>query len=199
VLGEGRDGGDKGEYSAILYRPDLFEVVDSGTFWLSETPGKPSRSWESACVRVCTWAHFQDRRTTQAFFVYNTHLDHRSQLAREKGIELIAQTIGKRQPSAPFLLMGDFNAAEDNPIIAFLTKTAPTPLVDTFRAVQPEATEVRTFHGFKGGTEGGKIDYILVPPGVSTLAAEIVRDKLDDRYPSDHYPVTATIRLPAAR
>ncbi|MDX9978924.1 MAG: endonuclease/exonuclease/phosphatase family protein [Lentisphaeria bacterium] len=199
MVGEGRDGGTKGEYSAILYRNDAFDVVDSGTFWLSETPEKPSRDWDSACVRICTWAHLRDRRTGLEFRVYNTHLDHRSQLAREKGVELIAQTIAKRQTSCPFLLMGDFNAAEDNPVVAYLKTSAPTPLVDTFRVMQPEATKVRTFHAFKGDTEGGKIDYILVPPDIATLAAEIVRDNQDGRYPSDHFPVTATLRLPAVR
>ncbi|MHC4995891.1 MAG: endonuclease/exonuclease/phosphatase family protein, partial [Planctomycetota bacterium] len=78
-VGEGRDGGAEGEYSAILYRVDRFEVVSSGTFWLSDTPGVPSRNWGAGLNRVCTWARFIERATGRSFFVFNTHFDHRSQ------------------------------------------------------------------------------------------------------------------------
>ena len=199
-IGVGRDGDANGEYSAILYRSGRFEVVDSGTFWLSETPDRPSRSWDSACIRICTWAHLKDRLGGLGFYVYNTHLDHRSQLARERGMECIARFAAKRTQLDPFVLMGDFNADESNPVVRSLLGqegASPLPLrvVDTFRALHPDEKTVRTYHGFKGETEGGKIDYILVPAAASVLAAEILRANKDGRYPSDHYPVTATIRF----
>jgi endonuclease/exonuclease/phosphatase family metal-dependent hydrolase len=199
-IGEGRDGGMRGEYSAILYRIARFTVEDSGTFWLSETPEKVSRSWGSACVRICTWAHLRDRETGLAFYLYNTHLDHRSEAAREGGVKVIANAIEQRKEKDPFLLMGDFNAGESSPPLAYLEagETSPVHLVDTFRVLYPDETSVGTYHGFRGGTSGTKIDYILVPAGVQTLAADIVQEKLDGRYPSDHFPVTATIRLPGS-
>ncbi len=84
-VGIGRDGGRDGEYSAILYQTARFDLAASGTFWLSETPTMPSRDWESACLRICTWAQLTDKASKQSFSVYNTHLDHESQLARMEG------------------------------------------------------------------------------------------------------------------
>jgi endonuclease/exonuclease/phosphatase family metal-dependent hydrolase len=83
-VGIGRDGGEKGEYSCILYDTRHFALTDSGTFWLSETPGKRSQDWDSACVRICTWALLEDKETGEAFYHFNTHLDHQSNSAPER-------------------------------------------------------------------------------------------------------------------
>ncbi len=198
-VGEGRDGGVKGEYSAILYRTERFAVVDSGTFWLSDTPEVPSQTWGNACVRICTWARLRDRQTDRAFYLYNTHLDHRSQPSREKSVRLIAARVAERATTEPFVITGDFNIGEDNPALLYLLgkgpDVGPFQTVDSFRVLHPDAQAVGTFHGFKGGTNGTKIDYILVPPATEVLAAEILHDHRDGHYPSDHFPVTATIRL----
>jgi endonuclease/exonuclease/phosphatase family metal-dependent hydrolase len=203
-VGIGRDGGTKGEYSSILYRKETLSATESGTFWLSETPDHPSKSWDTGCVRICTWAHFRDRRTGLQFYVYNTHLDHRSQLAREKGVLCIASFVASRGDADPFVVMGDFNAGEDNAVLEVLTgqkkdTAMPIRVVDTFRHAHPDEKEAGTYHAFKGRTDGAKIDYILVPPGVKTVAAAIIRSSRNGRYPSDHFPVTATIRFPAAQ
>jgi endonuclease/exonuclease/phosphatase family metal-dependent hydrolase len=84
------------------------------------------------------------------------------------------------------------NAAEDNPAIATL-KQGPPELVDTYRVLHADAKNVGTFHAFKGGTAGGKIDYILVTPGVKVLEAAIMHDERGGKYPSDHYPVRAKV------
>jgi endonuclease/exonuclease/phosphatase family metal-dependent hydrolase len=196
-IGQGRDGGTKGEYSAILYRKDQLEVDESGTFWLSETPDVVSRSWNSACVRICTWAHLRDRASGVAFYVFNTHFDHRSTEAQAGGARVIAKAIAARKHPDPFQLMGDFNIGEDDPTLRYLRGEdgSPVKLRDSFRMIHPDADQVRTYHGFKGGTTGTKIDYIMVPEGVEALAADIVEEKVDGRYPSDHYPVTATLRF----
>ncbi|HOB73062.1 MAG TPA: endonuclease/exonuclease/phosphatase family protein [Phycisphaerae bacterium] len=122
-LGAARDDGkEKGEYSAILYRSDRLQPVESGTFWLSDTPEIPgSKTWGNKLPRVCTWARFEDRVTGREFYAYNTHLDHQSQPARERGVELIARRIAERKvPTAPVVVTGDFNAAESNPAIRYL-------------------------------------------------------------------------------
>lgn len=198
-VGEGRDGGVKGEYSAILYRTERFAVVDSGTFWLSDTPEVPSQTWGNACVRICTWARLQDRQTGQAFYLYNTHLDHKSQPSREKSVRLIAGRVARRAPDDPFVITGDFNVGEDNPALLHLLgkgeEASPIATVDSFRVLHPDAKEVGTFHGFRGGTNGAKIDYILVPPTTEVLAAEILHGNREGHYPSDHFPVTASLRF----
>jgi endonuclease/exonuclease/phosphatase family metal-dependent hydrolase len=191
-LGVGREDGEAaGEFSPILYRKDRFRVLESGTFWLSETPEKPgSKSWKTACTRVCTWGRFRDNRTDRTFYMFNTHLDHVSQEAREKGIALILQRIEQRSKRDPVFLTGDFNAGEDNTAINKVTKTN---LRDSFRVLKPDAKPAGTFNSWKGKTDGAKIDYVFVPEGMRVLEAEILHDNKDGRYPSDHYPVTAIV------
>lgn len=201
-LGEGRDGGAEGEYSAILYRKDRLQVKDSGNFWLSQTPEKPSMHWGNACIRMCTWARFTNLDGDHPFYVYNTHLDHVSQPSREKGAALILDRIRARPSPDPFVVTGDFNAGEANPAVRRLVSagrnggTEP-PMRDSFRVLFPQAREVGTFNGFAGRTGGDKIDYVFVSPGIEVLEASIIRDQVEDVYPSDHFPVSAKIRLPA--
>lgn len=197
------DGKIDGEYSAILYRADRFGVAQAGTFWLSDTPEVPgSNTWGAACVRICTWARLIENKSGKAFYIFNTHLDHVSQPSREKSAVLIAQRIESRNHKDPFVVTGDFNAGENNPVVTYLkgktaadgTKT-PVPMIDTFRVLNPDVKDVRTGHAFRGGRQGHKIDYVLVQPGAKVLEAQILYDNVDGRYPSDHYPVTARLRL----
>ena len=199
--GEGRDGGRKGEYSAILYREARFRLEASGTFWLSDTPDAPSTHWGNKLKRICTWARLVEKESGLAFYLFNTHLDNECQPAREKSVRLIAERIGSRPQPDPFVLTGDFNAGEDNPAVRFLTgapgvpAASPAPMADTFRVLYPDEKSVGTFNGFKGLTGGPKIDYILAAPGAAVLSADILRTAAPGPYPSDHFPVTARLRL----
>jgi endonuclease/exonuclease/phosphatase family metal-dependent hydrolase len=192
-VGVGRsDGRRAGEYAAILYRTARLQVRRSDTFWFSDTPGVvKSTSWGNQIERVCTWAYFEDREGP-AFYLYNVHLDHLSQPSRERSAALLLERIRARDPKAPAVVTGDFNAGERNPAaVAMLAAFR-----DSFRVVHPDAGEVGTFNGFTiGQTAGDKIDFVFVEPGTEVLAAEIVRTSRDGRYPSDHFPVTARIRL----
>jgi len=206
-IGVGRDDGKtKGEYSGILYRTDRLKVSDSGTFWLSDTPEVPgSITWGNACTRICTWGRFVRKGSGKAFYLFNVHLDHRSQPSREKSAVLLARRIGDRKHDDPVIVTGDFNAGESNPAVRYLKGELrvegaelaenPVPLVDTFRVLHPEATDVGTFNGFKGTRSGEKIDYVFTQPGVKVVGAEILRDNKDGQYPSDHFPVMARLAL----
>lgn len=214
-IGVGRDDGKtQGEYSAILYRLDRFDVNESGTFWLSDTPEVPgSITWGNACTRICTWARFIEKKSHRAFYVFNLHLDHISQPSREKSVVLLAKRIAGRKQPDPFIVTGDFNAGEDNPAILYLKgkaalgkdnasatpnptcRTSPTPLVDTFRVLHPDDKEVGTFNDLQGKRSGPKIDYIFASGGWEVLQAEILRTQYGGRWPSDHFPVMAALRL----
>jgi len=200
VVGVGRDDGRAGgETSAILFKTTRLHVAESGTFWFSDTPDVPgTRTWGNRYNRVSSWARFIDRDGT-AFYHYNLHLDHESQPSRERSVDLLLQRIGARAfPDEPVVVTGDFNVGETNPALLRLVGTAgqPGPLVDSFRLLHPDATEVGTFTAFTfGRTDGDKIDYVLVQPGTKVLAAGIVRTNRDGRYPSDHFPVVARIAL----
>ena len=192
-VGVGRsDGRQAGEYAAILYRTARLQVRRSDTFWFSDTPGVvKSTSWGNQIERICTWAYFEDREGP-AFYAYNVHLDHISQPSRERSVALLLERVKARDPKAPAVVTGDFNAGETNAAAQAMLAT----FQDSFRILHPDAREVGTFNGFKYGQTGGeKIDFVFVEPGTEVQAAEIVRTSSDARYPSDHFPVTARIRL----
>lgn len=199
-VGVGRDDGkESGEYSAILYRRDRWQVGDSGTFWLSDSPSVAgSRSWGNFIPRIVTWGRFVERSSGRAIRVFNTHFDHLSQASREKGARLLAARIAGQDSDAPVVVTGDFNAGEDNPAIRYLTTPdgdTPFPLVDTFRVLHPDAVNVGTFGGFKGRRRGPKIDYVFTGSNTEVLRAEILRVNENGRYPSDHYPVYARLEF----
>jgi endonuclease/exonuclease/phosphatase family metal-dependent hydrolase len=210
-LGVGRDDGKtQGEYCAILYRLTRFNVDESWTFWFSDTPKVPgSNQWGNACVRICTWARLLDKKSGGGLYIYNLHLDHVSQQGREKSVILLTKRIAERKHKDPFVVTGDFNAGQNNPAVMYLKGKAvfddgrggkltnPVLMVDTFRVLHPDATEVGTFHEFKGGTTGEKIDYIFAPPGVVVVESQIIRTQYNGRWPSDHFPVTARLHLSA--
>ncbi len=204
AIGVGRkDGRTKGEYNCILYRTDRFELIDSETFWLSDTPEAPgSTSWGSMFTRICTWGRFANKWTGRAFYVYNLHLDNLSQRSREKSVQLLASRLQARDYQDPFIVTGDFNAGERNSAIRYLKGhaagalgTPPIAMIDTFRALYPHEQTVGTRSGFRGIRNGSKIDYILAGPQIRVLQADIIRRDRRGRYPSDHFPVTATLLI----
>ncbi|MGI8671537.1 MAG: endonuclease/exonuclease/phosphatase family protein [Luteitalea sp.] len=198
MVGVGRDDGMRaGEYSAILYRTDRLQVSRSDTFWFSDTPERvASKHWGNNITRICTWAQFRSAEG-RTFYLYNVHLDHQSQPSREKAVALLRATIEARDPVAPVIVTGDFNAGERN---AAITRILEGGLLrDTFRVRHPDGTPVGTATGFTfGKVDGEKIDYVLTTPDIDVLDAAIVRTAREQRYPSDHFPVTATVRLPPA-
>lgn len=206
-VGVGRDDGKtKGEYSAVYYRTSRFDVEASGTFWFSDTPEVVgSKTWGNDLPRICTWAHFIEKTSGRGFYQFNVHLDAYIQVAREKSVVLLMQRVLARPVATdPALVTGDFNAGEDTLANQFMRGTGmiegkanPLPLVDSYRVVHASDAQVGTFHGFKGGSTGDKIDFIYVLPGTPALAAEIDRTHAGNVYPSDHYPVTGTLELPA--
>ena len=144
-VGVGRDdGAEKGEFMAVYYLRDRFELLDSGTFWLSETPDKVSRGWDGACNRTVTWVELKDRKSGKEFFYFNTHLDHKGKAAREEGVKLLIEKIheiaGKK---APAIVGGDFNTPVDSPIFKPLTK-----YMVSARAKAATTDHKGTFNGF---------------------------------------------------
>jgi len=198
-FGAGRDdGARKGEYSGIFYRRDRFEldVLDCGTFWLSDTPEIPgSKTWGNEIPRVAAWMRLVDRSSQRGFYVFNTHWDHRHQGSREKAARLIASRIAGRQKTGePVVLLGDFNATAGNPGMQYLTGTG-AGLVDVFATLHPREARRTTLHFWKGSRDGSlKVDHILVSPAAKLLDAAI-RDR-DEPMVSDHFPVTARVRFP---
>lgn len=194
VGGARNDFRKSGEYSCILYDPERFEVLESGTFGLSEKPDVPGvRSWNSACPRIATWGVFRDRRNGKKFIMYNTHLDHKSELARINGIKLIVEHAKtQRKLGLPMILTGDFNARPDSETV----KTAQSLLSDSATVSETEHRgEIGTFHKWGTLPERRRIDYIFVSPEVRVLEHGTLDCRVNGVYASDHDPVIVRIVL----
>jgi endonuclease/exonuclease/phosphatase family metal-dependent hydrolase len=210
MAGIGNLGGSRGMHTAIFFNAARFSLSDEATLWLSDTPDIPgSKGWGNVLPRTCTWVRLVEKCSRQAFYFYNTHLDHISLRSRKKSVVFLAQHIHTRSFPDPFVLMGDFNARERSAPIQFLkgktylkTKAKgwglnPTPLLDTFRLQHPDHRNVVTFHGFRRFVFRFRFDYIFVPSSIQVQDAKIIQLRWKKRYPSDHFPLLARIEIPA--
>lgn len=195
AVGVGRDDGKTGgEHSAILYDRTRLRLLRSDTFWLSDTPSVvASATWGNRITRICTWAFFRDRRSGRCFYHFNAHLDHESQPSRERSAALILRRIAERGTDDPVVLTGDFNVGEGNPVVGAVKAGGYR---DSFRVAHPDEKSVGTFNGWHPELGVEKIDYIFVDPKTEVTGAEIVRDRFDGHWPSDHAPVVARLILP---
>ncbi len=185
------DGAEAGEFCPIFFRRERFECIGSGTFWFSETPDVPgSQSWGSSHPRICTWVELRERGSGAAFRVYNLHWDHESQEARENSGLLLREVL--RPLPGPFIVLGDFNAHADNPAIADLTTMGS----DAWQsALSPEQQSTPgTFHGFTGTPTEPPIDHVLLSWDWEVVDAEVLYGDGKHPFPSDHFPVAATLR-----
>jgi len=201
-IGGGRDDGlAKGEYSALLVKADRFTIQESGTFWLSDTPTVAgSTTWGNKVVRVCTWARLYDRKNQRAFHFFNTHLDHQAPLARQKGTELIVSRMAACGTDTPLIFTGDLNARPEDPLHALIS-SGPCGMTDVWAHLHPGAKpeESGTAHSFTGKIDGSRIDYIYASKAFTPIDVEVLRGNIDGVYPSDHYPVRATLAFPEAQ
>jgi endonuclease/exonuclease/phosphatase family metal-dependent hydrolase len=196
AIGVGRDDGQrKGEMAAIVFDSSRLGLVDSGHFWFSSTPDVPgSRDWGNVNVRMCTWGKFRDLSSEREFALYNVHLDHVSSASRERSVEVLVRRIEGGVSGLPVVVTGDFNVGEENPVIVSMREAG---FRDSFRVVHQDVVDVGTFNGFAETCEPDKIDYIWVDGAWDVVDAEIVRTKIDGRWPSDHAAVTATLVFPS--
>ncbi|GHV65617.1 endonuclease [Bacteroidia bacterium] len=200
-IGVGRGDGEKGgEFCAILYKKDVFSVVDSGTFWLSETPDRPgSKGWDAACERIGTWAILMHKKTKKKVFAINTHLDHVGKKARREGVFVLLTKTRELSKGLPVILTGDFNATPDSePIQHILSPGSPVVLVHTKDVAKEFDGSNWTFHSFGKVPFEDRvfIDYIFVSPNIKVLQHTVLPDKLDGKYITDHSVVTALIQIP---
>lgn len=197
-VGRSRDADpDRGEVCPILFRRERWRLDpdEHGTFWLSTTPAVPgSRSWDAALPRIVTFARLTDVATGRSCYVFNTHFDHRGADARLQSARLLARRIEARRHADPVVVLGDCNAGPDSPPLQALRAGVATGLVDAWRAANPDAGERGTFHGFGAAVRGERIDHVLVGAGYEVVACAIDDRRPGGRWPSDHLPVTATLR-----
>lgn len=199
-IGVGRDDGkNKGEFSAILFRHDRFEVKMQSTFWLSDNPDTPSVGWDAAYPRVVTWAKIKDKKTKKIFYVFNTHFDHIGVTARNNSSKLLKKRVSEIVKKQPVILMGDFNTQDTTEAYKILTDSeneSPRFYDSQFISKTRHHGSHVSFNGFGTSIEpGNKIDFIFVTKNVEVLQHGVIDEVVDGRYPSDHMPVLAEVRI----
>jgi endonuclease/exonuclease/phosphatase family metal-dependent hydrolase len=184
----------EGEQCAVMYRKDRFEMVKANTFWLSETPDVvESKSWDSSLPRIANWTQLKDKKNNKnkVFFI-NTHFDHKGRESRKQASLLLKKRVQNLTADARVIITGDFNAKEGSDPY---TGLVGGKILDTFRIAHKNRTEGEsTLSGWNGRTTGNRIDWVLCSQNYRVLSANINRSEFGGRYPSDHYPVTATLR-----
>ncbi len=196
-IGLGREGGSRGEFTAVFFRRDKFEPLAFDHFWLSDTPETiGSMTWGNRYRRMVTAVRLRERASGRVFELWNTHLDHEIEAAREKAAALIAGRIARVDPQTPLLLVGDFNcrAGASTP---YTILTQQAGLVDTWpTAAQRTNDGLNTFHGYQPPQRAGeRIDWILARAPQAVTETAILDYAENGRTPSDHFPVTATVRF----
>ncbi|MDR2644104.1 MAG: endonuclease/exonuclease/phosphatase family protein [Planctomycetaceae bacterium] len=203
---------ERGETMLLLWRSDRWRIdkTDKGTFWLSDTPEVAGSKTDpkAGCTRCVTFGLFHElkdgKESGRKIYVANTHYDHISEYSRQKASKQIIDWIANRKnQKIPFVIMGDLNCGEKSPAVRYLQGDSmkldnidlkpPFSLVDTFRAVNPDAVDVGTFNGFKKNTGKEKIDYIFVTKNLKTISSKIIRTKRNGRWATDHCPVEAIV------
>ena len=198
VIGVGReDGKEKGEYSALWYKKDRFTLIDSGYFWLSETPEVAgSKGWDGACERIASWAKLKDKVTGKEVFALNTHLDHVGVVVRREGISLMLDKVNQLSDGLPVIVTGDFNSEPESDVIKHVTDpTNPEHLTDTREASPIVYGPSWSFHDF------GKIpyehrpliDYVFVRNGFKVVRYGVLAETENESFLSDHAPVLVTV------
>lgn len=191
-FGTSRRGNSEDEHMGVFYKKGKLRLVESGQFWLSETPDVPgSESWGVTLPRMVTWGLFD--QAGKQFYFLNTHFAHRreDEEARKKSAGVIAERVARLKKGIPVIVTGDFNAPAGGPVYDALL--GATGLKDTRALAGKKEGPEGTFHGFRGKAGTNRIDWILVSPGWTVRRNVAITMQKDGRYPSDHFPVLAEL------
>ena len=195
-VGVGRlDGAESGEYCAVFFRKDRFTLLDSGTFWLSETPEVVgSLGWDGACERIATWVVLRDRDGRELFFI-DTHLDHVGQVARDEGVSLLMKRIETLSGGRPVILTGDFNSEPGSAVVAHVQKDGVLRDAKAIAAQRSGTDWSFSDFGQIPEAERPLLDYIFVSGDIEAVRYEVLPDTFDGGYVSDHAPVMAVVKI----
>lgn len=200
-VGVGRkDGKNAGEFSAILYKKNRVEMLENQTFWLSTNPEVVGvKAWDAALERIATWGRFRDRASGCTYVHLNTHFDHVGEQARRESAKLIRRRLATIAGTQPVIMTGDLNSPPTS--TAYTTLTSGTvegglaPLIDGYvSSREGNYGPSGSFNSFKEIGDA-RIDYVMVSSGIDVLKHGILSDRWDQRFPSDHLPVIASLSV----
>lgn len=191
-VGEGRDGGHDGEYSAIFYLKDKYSVVDSGTFWLSETPNEVSYGWDAACRRICTWAILENKESGEKYIHMNSHFDHVGEEARSQSIKMIIEK-SKEYENIPAVFTADMNVPEGS---KNYKEIAENSIFKDTKYTAENANVYVTYHDRYPEKEHARvIDYCFANKGFEAINYGVITESPSKYYVSDHFPLYADLKI----
>ena len=179
------------EMAPALFKKTVFQIIQQGCFWLSETPqAAGSKSWGSTFARTATWIKLLHQPTGKTLTFVNTHFDYQP-TAIDGAAQLLQKWLEQTHKDMPVILTGDFNA--DKSSAAYRHLTGLGMLLDAYRQVHPNGDDEATFHGFGKSEETTSIDWVLISRHFKATEAKVDRTQAGEIYPSDHYPVAVTV------
>ena len=195
IYGKGRDDGKEGgEHSSIYYKKDMFRLLKSGDFWLSATPDVPGKGWDATCCnRIASWVQLENIKSKQKFYMFNVHFDHQGVIARKESGKLMVQKIKEIAGSAPVLLTGDFNGSRESEWYKTIANSGIVK--DSYTDVKYPYENNSSSNGFRVPRGMGVIDHIFMSKQFSASKWGILTDTYFGKFPSDHFPVVATVML----
>lgn len=193
-VGVGRDDGDnEGEYSPIFYLKDKYNPLDSGTFWLSETPDEVSFGWDAVCRRICTWVVLENKETGEKYVHMNSHFDHRGTVARTHSVDMIIDE-ARKYADIPFIFTADMNVPQNS---ENYTQFVESGVLRDAKFDAPDTMDYCTYHDAEPEKHGieSVIDYIMINDRFEAVTYKVVTEGIDGRFVSDHFPVYADINV----
>ena len=190
-VGIGREEGGKGEYSAVFYQKEKYRVLDSGTFWLSETPDVVSKGWDAACKRVCSYALLENRQTGVRFAHVNSHFDHVGAAAQQNEAKMVSAFVREKFANVPCVFTADMNVLQTSEPYQIMTSSLRDASLTS-----PDSVRFGTFHNCKPNQmKDYIIDYVLYTGAWEPAHFRTVTVGIDDRFVSDHFPIYADMKL----
>lgn len=219
--GRGRDDGkEAGEYSAIFYNTDKFQLLDHGDFWLSTQTDRPNKGWDAVLPRICSWAKLQVKENGKTFYFFNVHFDHVGTTARKESAKLILSKVKELAGNHTAILTGDFNVDQHSDSYQVLEQSQI--MKDAYGAAALKYATNGTFNNFNPNSKtDNRIDHIFLTTDFKVFKYGVLTDSyrsplknpqeayqsgnfpkevsLKDyraRVPSDHFPVMVGIEMP---
>jgi len=184
-----------GEFSEIFFKKDKFQMMAHGDFWLSETPDKPGLGWDATCCnRICSWVLLKDKKSGKKFYVFNTHYDYQKDLARNESSKLILKKIKEIAGTQPTIFMGDMNGGNESSWYKSVANSGF--LKDTYKEAKNPYAVNGSFNAFGHAVNSNEIiDHIFITKQFNLEKWGILTDTYHGKYPSDHFPVMAQLKM----
>lgn len=196
-FGVGRsDGKTKGEYAAVFYRKDKYELEKSGNFWLSPNPDSvASVGWDAALERIVSWGVLKNKKSGRQFVVFNTHFDHQGKIARRESAQLLLNKIKEIAGNLPVIVSGDFNGSPESEPIQIIRKSVT--LSDASLITESKQGVNWTFHGFGNVPEEDResIDFVFLSKDFKVKLYNSIYKEIGNTYYSDHNPVFVSLEF----